>query len=222
MARRDSRLRRLGLALGATLLAWLLRLLGATWRVRIEGEDPIRNATPPFLGALWHHSMLPAAHFYRDRGIVVMVSRSRDGEWIASVLARLGFATPRGSSSRGGGEALREQIRCVGEGRIGALLCDGPRGPARRAKAGPIALARATGAPLWPVAVSARPCFQFGSWDRSRLPLPFARVVWAYGKPMAIPPETEGAEFERLRAALEAELNRLTGDLDARLGLEPA
>jgi hypothetical protein len=215
--------RRLAFWLGGVLVARLLRVLGATWRIRIEGDDPLASGVPPMLGALWHHSTFVAAYFYRDRGIAIMVSRSRDGDWISAVLQRLGFATPRGSSSRGGREALREQIREVREGgRIAAILCDGPRGPARQLKAGVVALARATSAPLWPVAFSARPCLRFASWDRTFLPLPFARVVCAYGEPVRVPEDVDEAGFEKTRAQLESELNRLTEGLDARLGRRDA
>ncbi len=197
-----------------------MRILGATWRVRIEGGNPFDSPTRPALGALWHRSVFIAAHQYRDRGVVVMVSHSRDGDWIEALLSRLGFAaSPRGSSSRGGAAALRQQIRIARQTGAAALLCDGPRGPAGVAKPGVLVLARACGVPLWPVAFSARPALRLGSWDRMVLPLPFARVLCAYGEPLHVPRRSDQASLESARVQLEETLNRLTDELDRRLGL---
>jgi lysophospholipid acyltransferase (LPLAT)-like uncharacterized protein len=217
VARTDTRLRRAGRTLVAALAAALIRALGATWRVRVEGQSPFDSGARPLLGALWHRSALLAAYQFRDRRAVVIVSRSRDGDWIEALLSRLGYApSPRGSSSRGGAAALRQQIRATRETGVGALLCDGPRGPAGVAKPGIVLLARACRAPLWPVVFSARPALRFGSWDRMLLPLPFARVICAYGEPIVVPRDANDATLEACRVRLEHSLNRLTGDLDPR------
>lgn len=199
----------------------MIRALGATWRVRVEGPNPFDAPGRPALGALWHRSVFLAAHQFRDRNAVVIVSRSRDGDWIEALLSRLGYApSPRGSSSRGGASALRQQIRTARETGVGALLCDGPRGPAGVAKPGVLLLARACHAPLWPVAFSARPALRLGSWDRMLLPLPFARVLCAYGEPIVVPRHGGEAELEACRVRLERSLHRLTEDLDRRLGVQ--
>jgi lysophospholipid acyltransferase (LPLAT)-like uncharacterized protein len=81
-----------------------------------------------------------------------------------------------------------------------------------------IALARSTGIAITPVAISARPTFRFASWDGTLLPLPFARVVCHYGHPIAVPANADQGEEEQRRLQLEQELNRLTDELDARIG----
>ncbi len=207
------------LALVGVLGATLLRILGATWRVRVEGPDPFADGRP-FVGVIWHRGMLIAAHLWRGRGIAVPVSRSRDGDLITAVLRRLGFADgPRGSSSRGGTEALRGAVRLLDQGCVVAVLSDGPRGPARVLKPGVIAMARNAGVPLVHAGLSARPCIRFGSWDRALLPLPFARVECRYGTAFTVPKSITGAEFDGLRARTEAALETLTRELDARTGL---
>ncbi|MEN8183009.1 MAG: lysophospholipid acyltransferase family protein [Myxococcota bacterium] len=208
-------------ALASFVLAWTLRLIGRSWRVRFEGNDPFATGEP-FVGAMWHRNLLLAASTYRFRGVAVPVSRSRDGDLTTSALVRLGFAPPpRGSSSRGGSAALRGTLRYLRQGKVVGILTDGPKGPARRVKPGVLGLARSSGRPLLPIAMSARPCVRFSSWDRALLPLPFARVVVAYGEPMFVPKSTRGEGLEALRAGLERELDRLTDDLDRRLGLPP-
>jgi lysophospholipid acyltransferase (LPLAT)-like uncharacterized protein len=203
----------------AHLVAGLLRLFALTWRVRLEGPDPFAGGHP-FVAVTWHRGLFLAAATHRDRGLVVPVSRSRDGDRIDAVLHALGFGpSPRGSSSRGATSALRGMIRSVRSGHSVAILCDGPRGPARRAKPGFAALARVTGAPVVPVSLSARPALRFGSWDRVVLGLPFARVVVVYGEPLGVPKECDEDALERVREQVEGILERMTDELDARLGL---
>ncbi len=222
-ARADAEPSRLARALRAWLGgvgALVVRALGTTWRVEVLGENPVGPGKPPVAGALWHRGLFIAAHFFRDQRIVVMVSRSRDGDWIERVLSGLGFAgSPRGSSSRGGWSALRRQVELVRDGHTAALLCDGPRGPARVAKAGVVALARAAGVAIQPVGLSARPCLRFGSWDTTLLPLPFARVVVVFGRPLRVPEETTLEQVENVRLEIEQEIERATREADARLGL---
>jgi lysophospholipid acyltransferase (LPLAT)-like uncharacterized protein len=204
----ESRATRLVRALLARPAAWLLRVLASTWRVEIRGGDPFApGAARPVLAALWHESALCAAGLYRDHGVHVAVSRSRDGEHIAAVLAKLGFGeSMRGSSSRGGAEALRGVLRALDDGAVVAVLVDGPRGPAHVAKSGIVAAARLAGVPILPVGISARPCLRFASWDRMKLPLPFAHVCLRYDEPIAVASEASDADAEATRAALEARL----------------
>jgi lysophospholipid acyltransferase (LPLAT)-like uncharacterized protein len=199
--------------------AWLLRALAASWRVRRSGEDPLApGAARPAILAFLHQSALGAAGCFRDTGINVAVSRSRDGEHIARVLARLGYGeSPRGSSTRGGAEALRGLLRCLRAGGIVAILVDGPRGPARVAKPGAVAAARLAEAPIVPVVLAARPCLRFASWDRMLLPLPFARVRIHHGEPLCVPREAPETEAEAARARLEEWLVSLTARLEAEI-----
>lgn len=222
-ARARSALHRLGCWLVGVLGAWLLRVLGSSWRVSQRGDDPLRvpPAASPLVMGIWHGGLLPAAYCWRDRGIAVAVSLSRDGDRIDAVLARLGFApSARGSSSRGATGLLRELIRRARAGEPIAILLDGPRGPAGVAKPGALALARATGARLVPIGIAAAPAFRFGSWDRTALPLPFARVRIVFGAPLPVTREASGEALEALRARLEAELHRLDALAAAELGSE--
>jgi len=200
----------------ARLLAWLLRGLAATWRVREHGALAHRDATVgPRIGALWHGGLLIAAWAYRDRSVSVAVSRSSDGERISAVLRALGYAEPvRGSSSRGGSAALRELVSRVRGGAAVAVLCDGPRGPARRAKPGVVALARLAEVPITPVGFRAQPCIRLGSWDRTCIPLPFARVDIRYGEPLEVPGDAGRDDEEQLLAALDRRLDALEGGGD--------
>ena len=179
----------------AAIVAAGLRLLGATWRLRITGHDPFAAGDHPVLGALLHRDFLVAAWHYRDRGIHVGVSRSRDGDRIAAVLRKLGYGEPaRGSSSRGGALAQIRLLRVLDAHEHVAVVVDGPRGPAGKPKPGIAQLARESGRPITPVTFHASRAIRFGSWDRAQLPLPFAKVEVRYGEAMVL-----GGEAERGR-----------------------
>jgi len=221
-APRDSLRYRLRVASAGALGALLLRALGATWRVRTSGPDPFARGEP-VVGAMWHEGLLVAAWRWRGRDFAVPVSRSRDGDLIDAVLARLGFGpSPRGSSSRGAASLLRAMVRAIRDGRTVAVLVDGPRGPARRAKPGAVLVAHETGAALVPVGVAARPALRFGSWDRAFLPLPFARVRCVYGEPLHLPKKAHESDIEGWRVALETTLDALQAAAARELEGTPA
>ncbi len=197
------------------LAAWLIRALGATWRVRSEGTNPMLGNRAAQLGAMWHRDVIIATWWFRDLGIATPVSRSADGELITPFVVSLGYREPpRGSSSRGGAAVLRSLVRHINAGATAGILIDGPRGPARQSKLGIIALARLTGVPITPIAFSASPALRFHSWDRTVLPLPFARVVARFGEPICVPRDASPDDEEALRREVEARFNSLTDALD--------
>lgn len=205
----------------APLVAWILRALAASWRVRFEGAKPWAEPDAR-LGALWHRNLIAAAGVFRDRPLQVTVSRSRDGDMAVAVMGHLGFAEPpRGSSRTGAVSLLRAVSRAVESGAQVVVPVDGPVGPARRAKPGVLQVAMRAQIPIYTVAFSARPCLQLRSWDRMLLPLPFARVVCCYGEPFRVPPVARGEELESVRAELDARLDALTTRADTLVGIPP-
>jgi len=211
------------IALTSRVVSLLLRILGATWRLEVRGTNPVDAAwndpsLPAPVGVFWHRGILVAAWLFRDRGACAGISRSRDGEWVGALLDRLGYApSARGSSSRGAAALLRGLVAGAREGRTTAVVLDGPRGPARRAKPGVAALARITGHPIHLGAISARPAKRFGSWDGTLLPGPFARVVVEFSSP--IPAPREVGEEAAVAEHVESVLNEATDRLDDELGL---
>lgn len=225
--------RRLGLALFGWLSSVLLRLLGATWRVEIQGPDPRFAAAPsaeprapatpsaphpPVLAALLHESLVVSAWLFRDAGYCVAVSQSRDGSLVSSTLRSLGYAEPaRGSSSRGGSAAFLGLLRQLELGTTVAVLVDGPRGPAGVAKPGIAALARHSATPIQPLALAARPALRLSSWDRSLVPLPFARVVCVFGEPIAAGDPRDDSRDEAIARAVSTQLGELQRTAQSQL-----
>jgi lysophospholipid acyltransferase (LPLAT)-like uncharacterized protein len=199
---------------GAVLLEALLR----TVRVEIRpsrGLTRLDEAEEPYICVFWHGRLLPLAYAYRGSGVATLISRSRDGRAIADVASRWGYRIERGSSSRGGSTGLRGVVRHLEAGRRVALTPDGPRGPARVMKPGPLLAARLTGAPVVPVGIAASRAWHVGSWDGFMVPQPFARVLIQFGEPLSVPADASDGQLEDLRVRLEGVLNELVDRTDA-------
>lgn len=169
------------------------------------------------IGAFWHAHLIPIAGFCVDLNAVVMVSRSRDGELIARAVERTPLSTVRGSSSRGGREALDELIDAVRGGRPGAFACDGPKGPPREVKMGVVVAAKRTGAPIIPIAFAAARALRLRSWDRTVIPVPGTRAAFAFGDPIPVPPDASDADCDRIRGELKLLLDSLEQRCVARV-----
>lgn len=200
------------------LAHWVVRLLALTLRLRIVDEEHARTVWErggPVIYAIWHGRVLMIPALYgRRRTVHVMASRSRDGELVARFARRFGFATVRGSTSRGGSEALRKLARLLRQGREVAVIPDGPLGPRGVVQRGVIALARLTGAPIIPLAFGAHPGWRLRSWDEFLIPMPFARSVVCFGAPLWVPADADRPGQEALRKELEAALTQLTWRAD--------
>ena len=169
--------------------------------VRAAGRQPIL--------ALWHGRILPAIFYFRDRGVVAMTSENFDGEWIAGIMHRFGYAAARGSTSRGGARALVQLRHDMAAGRPAAFTVDGPRGPARRAQPGAVWLAKATGHPVVPFHIEADRFWTARSWDCTQVPRPWSRLAIAIGEPLEVPSDIDAAGVEGARVELERRLGAL-------------
>ncbi|ABB38758.1 protein of unknown function DUF374 [Oleidesulfovibrio alaskensis G20] len=177
-----------------------------------EAVDALWNQRTPMVFALWHDELFPLMHIKRQLDIVTVVSQSRDGEYLAGVLRRLGLRTARGSSSRGGVKALLQASRMMrNEGICGCVTVDGPRGPRHVVKEGALFLAARTPAQVVPVRIfmQRRKVFE-KAWDQFQLPVPFSSVHIVFGEPYA--PQATATDQNMLASAaaqLQTKLNSL-------------
>ncbi|MBI3050028.1 MAG: lysophospholipid acyltransferase family protein [Acidobacteria bacterium] len=209
---RASRLKRFQVAALAALGYPLIAALGHTLRWRVEGLhhlEAIRTAGRQPVMAFWHGRILPAAFYFRRRGIVVITSENFDGEWIARIIERFGYATARGSTSRGGRKAMLQLVRDMQQGRPAGFTLDGPRGPAFVAQPGALWLARTTGNPVLPFHLEASRHWSLRSWDRTQIPKPFSTVALVVGEPMQVPVDAADDDLERWRTEVEIRLRAL-------------
>ena len=198
----------------------LVASLGVTLRWRTEGlqhlDEIVATGRQPIM-TFWHGRILPAAYFFRRRGIVVITSENFDGEWIAGIIERFGYGTARGSTSRGGGKALLQLVRDMAAGKPAGFTVDGPRGPARVAQPGAMWLAKATGNPVLPFHVEADRHWTLNSWDRTQIPRPYATVALAVGTPIDVPSDADEAMQDARRRELETALEVLQQRASAML-----
>jgi lysophospholipid acyltransferase (LPLAT)-like uncharacterized protein len=207
----------LTLAAGPIVGSIAVRALALTLRIRREeaAVEPLWAARTPVIYVLWHGRLLLLPYLYGRRGSHVLASRSRDGELVARWVRRFGLRPVRGSSTRGGGEALRRLAGVLRGGGEVVVVPDGPRGPREVCKPGVIALARLTGAPIVPMALGASRHWRLGSWDEFRIPRPFARCVMRFGEPIRVPRTAGRAGEEAARKEVEAALRGLCWQVDA-------
>ena len=197
--------------LGASAAAWIapvtLRSLVGTSRVRVDDRGLLERARrgEAFIGAMWHEDIGFFGDFFRGTRFTVLASRSRDGEIAARIAHSLGLRTVRGSSWRGGEEALEQLIELARRGECVGFVADGPRGPAHVAKIGPVVAAKLSGRPIVPIACAMRGAIRLPSWDRTP-PLTRGRELSQFRKRGIAPchPTTTTAQGRRVAAiALE-------------------
>jgi lysophospholipid acyltransferase (LPLAT)-like uncharacterized protein len=207
--------------LASAMGAGAVRLLGATWRIRrtnTAAVDAWLAAGGRCIYTIWHSQILATMYDYRDLSVGGLVSQSRDGELVARVIERLGFATARGSSTRGGQEGFQEMVRLAREGHSLVITPDGPRGPRERVKPGVVRLASVTGLQVLPVSCVSRGEWRADSWDGFRVPRPFARVLVAYGDLIEVPGGLDAAAAESWRVRIEDVLREGTRRLEQEAG----
>ena len=183
-----------------------IKTLAATWRFRESGLEPWK---PPFIFVLWHSRILPLLALHKREGVVLLISRHRDGEYLADLAQGWGYRSVRGSTQRGGEVGLLGIVRALQGGAVVAMTPDGPRGPRERVQPGAIAAAQHAGAPLIAVGARTASAWYLGSWDRMCLPKPFAAVDVRYSAPIRI-----GSGKDGLRqgiAVVERSLHDVTG-----------
>jgi lysophospholipid acyltransferase (LPLAT)-like uncharacterized protein len=182
------------------VLAALLRLLAASWRIDATASLGLtaEHAAPRLVG-FWHGKYFALLVLLRGIPGTVLIRAGFHGEVIAAICATLGYTAVL--IARRDRERAIAQIRAVLRGNsLCATALDGPLGPARRVKASLIRLAAEAGAEIVPVSVLAAPRLVLGwRWDRREIPLPLARVGLAVGEPIAIPEAARGEQLEEWR-----------------------
>jgi lysophospholipid acyltransferase (LPLAT)-like uncharacterized protein len=170
-----------GIIVGAVAL--VLRLIGATLRVRLDDRAGFLKGTHPgsYIFIFWHNQMIGVLFAFRKfyhgrKGAVVLTSASGEGTVLSRILASFGIGAVRGSSSRQGTAAAQELIKILRSGRDVNITPDGPRGPVHQLALGPVFIAYKTTEPLLIMRVEYSRCVRLRTWDGFMIPLPFSRV----------------------------------------------
>jgi lysophospholipid acyltransferase (LPLAT)-like uncharacterized protein len=196
----------------AAAVACLIRIWMSTMRLRVVCADGRQHPVDPreqrFLYAFWHEGLL--APLATRPKIRVLISQHTDGEVISQICQRLGIGVIRGSTARGGCQALLEMIRNQDDSTHLGITPDGPRGPRRQLKPGVVMIASQTGLAIVPVGIGFVRAWRFASWDRFCLPWPGSTLVGVVGAPIQIPRDIDRGAMQDRVQHVEDELLRLT------------
>jgi lysophospholipid acyltransferase (LPLAT)-like uncharacterized protein len=195
-----------------------IRLLNCTYKINIINKDIedniIKKGQRPIYVS-WHQRFFPGIFFLSDRKpIAIIVSKSKDGDIISKIIKMLGWLPVRGSSSKGGTEALREVKRLAKAGFSLGHIVDGPKGPFGEVKQGLLILAKISGMPILPVIISAENKWIFNSWDKFNLPKPFSKVIIFFGKETFIPKNSGKEDIELHRIRIQEDLYKSYKEID--------
>jgi lysophospholipid acyltransferase (LPLAT)-like uncharacterized protein len=204
---------RLVLAVAPRVVWALLWIVSRTWRFEViaeEGVTPVLfgEKPGPEIYCFWHQCVLPCTVYFRRSHAVIIISQSFDGELITRILRLFGYDAVRGSSSRGAREGLLGLERVIETGRTAIFTADGPRGPIYQTKMGPIKLAQMTGAPIGAFHLEPERAWVVNSWDRFLVPKPFTRIVVSWAQWTYVPADLPPEDFEPMRKALTAAIER--------------
>ncbi len=203
----------------AFVIVGILKVLFRTTRVEFIWASPELNGyeydgPKRFLYCVWHELMAFPLFVGKPKNMSTLVSRHQDGSFLAESMKLLGISAVRGSTQRGGTQAVR-QMMSVAEFKHITITPDGPRGPRRKIKNGIVFLASHSGRPIVPVAYSWHRSFSFqGGWTELVLPCPFTKIYALTGTPIHIPPGLTGDELNRYAKLLENAMETLQEEAD--------
>lgn len=171
--------------LAAFLGGNFLKVLSVTYRFRYVNEEIFRNTFNEggVILPFWHNRIIGActAPIFRKLNTVVVVSRHRDGELITRIMEIFNHRAIRGSTGKGGTEALKEMEEEIHKGAIVGITPDGPRGPRYKLQPGAALLCEKTNRPVIPFIIISKSRWKFNSWDGFELPKPFTDLVLIFG-----------------------------------------
>ena len=186
----------------------------STCRMTLDADEQSKgffSRKEQVIVALWHSGLIYILYHFRKFPAAIMVSPSKDGEWVARALRIWGQHPVRGSRLKGGLHAIREMTRMLRErGFSAGIVADGSKGPNQVAQLGALILSRDTGYPIVPVGFGAKWAYYFNSWDKMVLPMPFSKVSMVYRPPIYVEKKCKGKELEEKRLLLQQELNKAT------------
>lgn len=203
------------------------KVVGLSSRWRMEGIDEARAAVENTnaIWIAWHARATMMPFFWQklfNRKMAALVSPHHDGQLIAHFLRWFHIIPVSGSTNENPRQSALELMRALQDGYDLFISPDGPRGPRMRMKKSPVYYAQKTGKPII--------CACFGlnraiivdkAWDKTVIPLPFGKGVFALSKPLYIPSELSDEALEIYREKLEGIANELSQKCDKEAGREP-
>ncbi|MBN8547478.1 MAG: lysophospholipid acyltransferase family protein [Ignavibacteria bacterium] len=202
---------------GFVLLSPLLSFVCFSLIKKIKNYEPLKQLDADgkkYVVAFWHGKMLFGWYFFKNKRFAGLTSQSKDGDILASVLEKWGYSVVRGSSSKGGSEALNSVVDEIKSGRCASMTPDGPKGPPHQMKAGAAVAAKKTGVPLILMGISYKRKTRLKSWDRFEIPHPFSFVKVVFSDPVYFDQSLQKEELSAMLPDIEKEFHRVQREAD--------
>ncbi|NOX41564.1 MAG: DUF374 domain-containing protein [Alphaproteobacteria bacterium] len=199
---------------GSYLIALYLRFVSLTSRHLIESHHPDSpNETRcAVIYATWHgQNFVFAFRFRKHIYPVLLVALHGDGQLIGRAMRYLGVpliygsgATDKKNGQKGGARAFLQLLRALKRDQSVTLTADVPK-IAREVGEGIVLLARKSGAPIVPVAMTTSRRKIAKNWDRMQINLPFSRMVFVEGAEIEVPDDDTPLKTyqQQLQSALD-------------------
>jgi lysophospholipid acyltransferase (LPLAT)-like uncharacterized protein len=169
---------------------------------------PLQPLARPAILIMWHESIFLPIGLGFQSPVALLVSQHRDANWLTMAAAGMGFDVVRGSTTRGGGAALRK-LKELSRSHSMVITPDGPTGPRRTMNMGAVYLASLLQMPLIPVGVGLRNPWRLKTWDRFAVPKLGHRARIIFGAPIELPRRCERETLEAYSQAIGQDLNHL-------------
>jgi len=160
-------------------LPFLLSMLCKTIRINIVNVASLQKEIEKgnnFIIAFWHGTMVIPWYYFRNKNMSTLISKSKDGEILTKTLESWKYNVIRGSSNDGGKEAFGRLLNIAAEKKSLMITADGPKGPAKKMKAGAVVISQRTQTTLLLLGIGYKNKIQLKSWDKLEIPLPFSKA----------------------------------------------
>lgn len=161
----------------------------------------------------WHEYLQFLIYLRKHCNIAMLISKHKDADILEQVAYRFGFETVRGSTNRGGVQAIREMM-LKGKKEHLTIVPDGPRGPRRMLIPGCVYLASKLQMPLVLLGVGYDRPYRVRSWDRFAIPRWGSRARIIVSGDINIPSDLSREQIEYYRLKIEKLLNYLTEEAE--------
>ena len=160
----------------------ILRLWYMTLKITLDEDSQRIMATRTDKSCVfyfWHHNLFVAPLLRKMRGnrpMYGLMSASKDGAWLESLVKMFHVNAIRGSSTWRGSLALKELEQYKQNCDI-IITPDGPKGPRCVIKTGSVKWACQRNFNIISLKFEMKNAWKLKSWDRFHLPKPFSKII---------------------------------------------
>jgi lysophospholipid acyltransferase (LPLAT)-like uncharacterized protein len=178
-------------------------------KINDEHIKKLEQQNKNYVLAFWHGTMLLPWYLHSNRNFAALISRSKDGDLLAKILENWDYKVVRGSSSKGGEDALKIMVDHAEDNFSVAITPDGPRGPAYKIKPGAVVTAKKGKVPLVLAGVGFNKKKKLNSWDQFEVPYLFSKAKIIYSDPVYLDDALTFDETSAMMQECETKLNDL-------------